>query len=488
MMERSVTWLHDVSFRYPGATRESLSHVNLSVARGECVVLTGGSGCGKTTLTRVLNGLAEQFYEGSISGEALLFGQAINALPIYEIGQQVGSIFQDPKSQFFASITEDEIAFGCENMGVPREAINRRVDAALTRIGGDALRGQPIYPMSSGEKQKIAIASVHAVAPQVYVFDEPSANLDMASVEALRDLMAQLKAEGHTLIVAEHRLYYLTEIADRFLYMENGRITEEWSTQVLLAMSAHDRRVKGIRAADLSRVTAECVLEQRTADALSVENVSFSYHKRRIFSGLSFTAQTGACIAVVGHNGVGKTTLAHLLCGLSKEDSGQIRFRGAAVPPRRRKQQAYFVMQNTDCQLFGDSVADELLLNGASAEMCSALLDLYGLSKWHDAHPATLSGGQKQRLALAVSDLIQTPVLILDEPTSGLDYHNMQRISTHLKALAAQGRTLLIITHDYEFAAMTCDSVLHLQDGGACEQFPLAGNLTRLYDVLMQGV
>lgn len=481
--------LHNVSFRYPGAAHESLSHIDLEVACGECIVLTGASGCGKTTLTRLLNGLAEQFYEGTAEGEVLLFGEPLRDRPIYEIGNQVGSIFQDPKSQFFASITEDEIAFGCENFGLPRDDIIARVNEALVAINGEQLRGQQIYPMSSGEKQKIAIASVNATEPRVYVFDEPSANLDMASVEALRVLMARLKASGHTLIVAEHRLYYLTELADRFIYMQDGRISETWTPTAFLAMSEEKRRAKGIRAADLSRVATEALPVPAALPSLEVEHLRFSYRKREVFSGLSFTAYSGEIVAVCGHNGVGKTTLAHLLCGIAKERDGVIRFGGNIVPRRVRRKAAYFVMQNTDCQLFADSVMDELRINGGSRftdEAYDELLALYRLESLKEVHPATLSGGQKQRLTLAVSDLIDTPILILDEPTSGLDFRNMQRISNHLKSLAATGRTLFIITHDYEFVAMTCHRVLHLENGGAVEAFSVAENLDRLYDCLMQ--
>ena len=184
--------------------------------------------------------------------------------------------------------------------------------------------------------------------------------------------------------------------------------------------------------------------------------------------------------------GVGKTTLARLLCGLAKEQSGSVCIAGRVLSRRQRRRQTYFVMQNTDAQLFGDSVIEELRLNDRTLNdlQGDALLDLYGLLPWKTAHPATLSGGQKQRLTLAVSDLIEAPLLILDEPTSGLDFANMQRISRHLRALAARGRTLLVITHDLEFAAMTTSEVLHLRDDGA-EQFPMQNNLARLQACLL---
>ena len=220
---------------------------------------------------------------------------------------------------------------------------------------------------------------------------------------------------------------------------------------------------------------------------MEVKGLAFSYRNHPVFHDISFQAYAGNLIAIIGHNGIGKTTLSNILCGMQKEKAGQILYNGKDVPKGRRKNFAYFVMQNTDCQLFGDSVEEELLLNGkgSTQEQRDDLLKMYGLFEWKERHPATLSGGQKQRLTLAVSDWIDTPILILDEPTSGLDYKNMLRISEHLKALAQKGKTILIITHDYEFAAMTCNRVLHFIDEGHAETFPLQGSLPRLYSCLM---
>lgn len=484
--QNAISFEH-VSFKYPGANGPSIKDINLDIKAGEFVVLTGGSGCGKTTLTRIINGLAEKFYEGSLTGNVSLLGCPVSSYPVYEIGKFVGSVFQDPRSQFFASITEDEIAFGCENYGVSFEELGTRVAEAVKDINGEMLLGKEIYPMSSGEKQKIAVASVNAVNPQIYVFDEPSANLDMFSVEALKELMRKLKEKGHTVLVAEHRLYYLTDLADRFLYMKNGCLEKEWAAEELLQLPEQERKTIGIRTANLRRIETAIPVKTKQTETVSVESLCFAYRKNPIFENLSFKAYSGDLIAIIGHNGVGKTTLSNILCGIKKEKAGKVLYYGKEVPRKKRKDFAYFVMQNTDCQLFGDSVTEELKLNKKNAEdrQIEELLKLYGLWDLRDSHPATLSGGQKQRLTLAVSDWIDTPILILDEPTSGLDFQNMQRISDHLKALAEKGKTILIITHDFEFAAMTCNRALHFSDESHMEDFPLQGNLDKLYSCLM---
>ena len=252
-------------------------------------------------------------------------------------------------------------------------------------------------------------------------------------------------------------------------------------------MSENKRQKIGIRAADLRHIEVDIPPREDKNVTLEVKQLAFSYRKHPVFHDISFQVYAGDLIAIVGHNGIGKTTLSNILCGIQKEKTGQVLYNGQEISKGKRKNFAYFVMQNTDCQLFGDSVEEELLLNGkgSTQEQRDDLLKLYGLFEWKDKHPATLSGGQKQRLTLAVSDWIDTPVLLLDEPTSGLDFKNMMRISEHLKALAQKGKTILIITHDYEFAAMTCNRVLRFVDEGHAETFPLQGNLPRLYSCLM---
>ncbi|WP_455160879.1 ABC transporter ATP-binding protein, partial [Treponema lecithinolyticum] len=221
--------LKNVSYRYMSSANNgqenSVDSVTLTINEGEAVAFIGTSGCGKTTLTRLINGLAFSFFNGKAEGALTIDGEDIQSKKIYEIGKKVGSVFQNPKSQFFASLVEDEIAFALENFGVERTEIEKRINMALTAVNGEHLRGKNVFCLSSGERQKLAAASIYAFNPPVYVFDEPSANLDMQSIEALKKIMLDLKQTGKTLIVSEHRLYYLKDIIDVYYLMQNGRLT-----------------------------------------------------------------------------------------------------------------------------------------------------------------------------------------------------------------------------------------------------------------------
>lgn len=220
----------NVSFSYPDSPDGGLHNIDLTIPDGQCVLLCGRSGCGKTTLTRLVNGLIPQFFAGELIGEILLGGENLAELPMYRIAEKVGSVFQNPRTQFFNVDTDSEIAFGMENGAVPQKQMERRVaEAAALHI--ENLLGRNIFALSGGEKQKIAFASVYAMGPEIYLLDEPSSNLDMTAIGELREHLRLIKSRGNTVIVAEHRLYYLMDVADRIICLEGGRITGDWTPE-----------------------------------------------------------------------------------------------------------------------------------------------------------------------------------------------------------------------------------------------------------------
>ena len=251
----------------------------MEIQDGEAVALIGLSGCGKTTITRILNGLAYTFFSGKMEGSISLNGIDPSKKELYEIGRMIGSIFQNPKSQFFAEVVEDEIAFGLENYGIERTEIVKRITDSLRMINGETLRTRNLFQLSSGERQKVAIASINALDPPVYVFDEPSANLDMASVEALKRLMALLKKKGKTLIVSEHRIYYLKDIIDRYYYIEDGKIIRCYTKEIFEHSPVEFFQQQGLRLYSLDCIEPHGKTISGTR-RLKIDNISFSYNRQ----------------------------------------------------------------------------------------------------------------------------------------------------------------------------------------------------------------
>ena len=211
--------LKNINFCYAGGENAGrLEQINLEIPDGQVVLLCGRSGCGKTTLTRLINGLIPNYYEGELSGEVLLDGKNISRLPLYETAKYVGSVFQNPRTQFFTVDSTSELAFGCENQGLPESEIIHRVKSTAVQFDMEDLLGKNIFRLSGGEKQKIACASVSVINPPVIVLDEPSSNLDQSATEDLRRMIRIWKQQGKTILIAEHRLYYLKELIDRVLY------------------------------------------------------------------------------------------------------------------------------------------------------------------------------------------------------------------------------------------------------------------------------
>lgn len=465
----------NVSFSYPDSANGGLKHIDLTIPDGQCVLLCGRSGCGKTTLTRLINGLIPQFFVGELSGQILLDGENLAELPMYRIAEKVGSVFQNPRTQFFNVDTDSEIAFGMENEAVLQEQMMRRVAETAKALHIENLLGRNIFALSGGEKQKIAFASVYAMSPQVYLLDEPSSNLDMTAIGELREHLRLIKSQGKTVIVAEHRLYYLTDVADRIIYLENGRIAGDFTLKQFAALSAEKRQSMGLRAIDLQEEKPLFAAVSKQPPALELQNVALAYKKQAVLSNISLQAAPGDIIAVVGHNGAGKTTFSRALCGLHKETTGAYLWNGKTQKMKERMKRSYMVMQDVNYQLFAESVEEECTfgIKQPDTALAEQTLEELGLAPFRERHPNTLSGGQKQRLAAAASMVCGKELLVFDEPTSGLDYDSMVRLSSLIRRLSDMGKVIFIATHDYEFVCRTCTRVLHLDGGEIRDDFSI---------------
>ena len=457
----------DVSFAYSGSINGGLHNLNLTIPTGQCVLLCGRSGCGKTTLTRLLNGLIPQFFAGELRGKVLLDGENLSDLPMYRIAKKVGSVFQNPRTQFFNVDTDSEIAFGMENEAVPREQMEQRVTETAKALHMEKLLNRNIFALSGGEKQKIAFASVYAMEPEVYLLDEPSSNLDMTAIHDLREHLRLIKSHGKTVLIAEHRLYYLMDVADRVIYLEDGRIAGDWTTGQFREISSGQRLKMGLRAINLQEEHPARLVSSAAAPVLQLQNVTLSYEKQPVLQKISMQAAPGDVIAVVGHNGAGKTTFSRALCGLHRETTGSYLWNGDPQKPKERRKLSYMVMQDVNYQLFAESVKAECTFGMKHPDrlLAKKTLEELGLAHFGERHPNTLSGGQKQRLAAAASMVCGKELLVFDEPTSGLDYDSMVRLAALIRRLADSGRIVFIVTHDYEFVCRICTRVLHLDDG-----------------------
>ena len=491
-------------FTYAGAREPALADVSLSVPAGQCVVLTGGSGCGKTTLTRLANGLIPVSYDGELAGSVRIAGKDAGSWEMDALCRRVGSVFQNPRSQFFNLDTTSEIAFGCENAGLPCDDIRARVDGAARMLSIEGLLDRDIRALSGGQKQLVAMASACAMRPAAYVLDEPTAALDVDAMLRLRDAVARLKRSGAAVLIAEHRLWWLRGVADRVVLMQGGRVVSDMEAGEFGGLSDEDRRRLGVRAWDVVDVALPGrVRPDAGAVALSAHGVTAGYGRRApCVAHADFQAHAGRVVALIGRNGAGKTTLSRVFAGLHRETAGQVEVCGAPLPARERAGRVYLGMQESGYQLFSDTVAGELesavrvrdaasradaklradahadLQADAHADLqadvsgeVAAALDDFGLS---------LSGGQRQRVAIAAGILQGARVMVLDEPTSGLDLANMQRVAAQIRACAARGACIVVVTHDFEFACSTCDEIAFMTHGHIGECFDLApGTLRR---------
>ncbi len=493
MMENIIE-IKDVSFRYKGSEEGLLNNVSLSIAEGETVLLCGASGSGKTTIIRLINGLIPHYYPGDFSGTVFVDGYDIKNTELYDLAGVVGTVFQNPRSQFFSVDTDGEIVFGLENIGLSPDEIRSRSDMVVKDMNLEKLMGRSLFDLSGGEKQKIACGSVSALLPNIILLDEPSSNLDWNAIKDLKNEIIKWKSEGKTIVISEHRLWYLKDVLDRVIYMDKGEIAGEYNGDEFFAFT--DSKIRSLKLrpvkieekyidkfSDTSVSKSSQKPNNAFTDSIELKDFYFTYKRRPyIFRKKKLSADygdslnlnipeldipKGNVIGVIGKNGTGKSTFLRCLCGLEKDCTGEIIYRDKRYRGKDLTNISYLVMQDVNHQLFTDSVEAEVMLSmkTGDTDKCNEILERLGLFEYKDKHPMALSGGQKQRVAIASAIAAGAKLLLFDEPTSGLDYSHMVKVAELLKELAAGGSTVLVSTHDPELIELCCDHIIRVENG-----------------------
>ena len=518
-----------VTFTYEGQHTPSLHDVSLRIGEGECVLVTGPSGCGKSTLLRLVNGLIPHFFSGSLDGHvrvgdiagqsagrsvsdaapdadagngSLRSGNASEqlteahangrlaephangrltkdisgpfepgAVPLYEQAGLTGSVFQNPRTQFYTTDTTSELAFALENRGVPESDIIGRVEQVANDMRLAPLMDRSLFALSGGEKQKIACACVQVADTDIVLLDEPTANLDYDASLMLADIIRSWKRQGKTILIAEHRIAWILNDITRLIVMKDGNIVREMACDELAEVDEEFCRSHALRspllvAPDEVALPAFDLVSAADGGGCTIENLHFGYTKdRSILDFDRIPLARGRITAVVGRNGRGKTTFLRCLTGLEKKDKSVLRFGAETWDRKARIKNVFLIAQDVNCQLFTQSVHEEVeisLPEGQGVEQIDEVLASLDLSDVADRDPFTLSGGQKQRVAIACAVASGRKIVAFDEPTSGLGYGHMLQFAALLRQLSEQGRTVIVVTHDTELIETAADYLLVL--------------------------
>ena len=459
-----------VSFTYENTVNGgAIADICAKIPKGQVILLCGESGSGKTTFSRLINGLIPSYYEGKIIGDVFVEGKDVQHTELYELAPIVGSVFQNPKSQFYTLLADTEIVFACENLGIEKADILARFDRTVKSLHIEKLLGKSLLALSGGEKQKIACASVGALMPDIFVLDEPSSNLDIRTIRDMQTILLSWKKQGKTIVIAEHRLAWLRGIADRILFFESGRITQDLYVDQFWKKTEAEFHDMGLRAAGTFAPSYR--LEQTdTQGSIEFRELQYSFKKTKVLDIPNLKIPKGAVVAVLGDNGAGKTTFARCLCGLIKKSEGTLYYNGKIYTNKQCIHLCYMVMQDVNHQLFSESVLTEVLLGvDVPAEdrevIAESILSELDLLDYKEAHPMSLSGGQRQRVAIAGAIASHKEIIVFDEPTSGLDYRHMKEVARNIRKLSDMGKTQFVITHDPELVASCCNYFIFMDTG-----------------------
>lgn len=478
--------VENLTFRYRSRHEPAIRNINLKVQPGQVVLIAGASGCGKTTLIRCINGLIPRSYKGELTGSIRIFGQDTRRLSLARISQMVGTVLQDPERQILGSRVINEVAFGLENLGLPREEILQRSQEALERLKIAHLRDRETFSLSGGEKQKVALAGVLAMRPGILLLDEPLASLDPASAQDALQMIRQLADEGMSVILIEHRVEDVLAIhPERVLFMSDGEIKFD-GTAEQLADYVDYREVK-LPAPMILNLAARAEppsephwlpsgREGPREPLVEFQGVHFGYENgTEILHGVDLTIYRGDIIAVLGPNGAGKTTLIKHAIGLLKPKQGRVLIRGRDTRHMSVAEIAStlgYVFQSPSHMLFAPTVYEELAfgpknLNHDPETLRKEVMDaieIVNLRGYEQIPPLSMSFGQQKRVSIAAILSMRSRILVMDEPTAGQDYKNY--ISFMDSILQMPGfEAILFITHDVDVAIRYANRVLLVNDG-----------------------
>ena len=439
--------------------KKVLDDINLIVADGECVLLTGESGSGKSSIINSINGLAFEYENAKFSGSIKVDNKDLKGMELYEISLMISSVFQNPKTHFFNVDTTLELLFYLENIGLDRKEMESRMEDMLKIFPIKHLLGRSIFDLSGGEKQILCVAACYISGCKIIVLDEPSSNLDDTYIDILKEMLHILKNKGITLIIAEHRIYYLTDLADRIILVRKGELFKELTKDELL----DSERQLGLRSAIKTNLKVQ---SKSVGNDLNIKKLEYNFKEGSGLKIDDISFSLGNIYGITGKNGCGKSTFLRVMTGLDDKGKSEIIFNGKTLNKKDRLKNSALVMQDVNHQLFTDSVEEEIKLGVKDLSQDRLDKVLYGLelTELKDRHPMSLSGGQKQRVAIASVLCKNSRFIFFDEPTSGMDYKNMIRISKLIKEMSTKDNIIFIVSHDVEFLNETADSIFCLEE------------------------
>lgn len=448
--------LKEVSFKYDGAKENVLENINLTVEYGETVLLSGVSGEGKSTLLSIINGVIPFVNSGEFSGSVEIDGKDVTKLKISERSKLIGTVLQNADEQIIYDLVNEEIAFGCENLNIASEEIDRRIERFTTLMQIE--KNAKTKTLSGGQKQRLITASTLAMEQKIIILDEPLANLDTHTAHILLKALRNLANSGYAVLIVEHRLDVVKNYIDKVMRIENKQLFTSTDINDL------NSGIKTIPHADGS-LPGEVLIKG--------EKLFFAAGDRNIIDGLDIEIRAGERIVLLGENGCGKTTLMRMLARLNKPNNGAL---SQTITKSKKANSKWFskvgyVYQNPTYQLFMPTLLSEISFKAKSEEMARKMINAFGLSGLEQRHPQSLSEGQKRRASIAAVCASEPTVLFLDEPTVGQDYKNLcKTVETVNKINKNLGTAIVTVTHDKRCAGALADRVLIMENGKISRQ------------------